>query len=125
MAYTLTDIVFDIKPFSIGEGEDKVTLTCADKAVLNVLAHRADRETHVCWPGHKAIAESAILSRQQVIDSIKKLAKMEVFKSILIGGDDSPHKSNLYTLDIDRLTALVTLSQPVKATKKSRGIKGK
>jgi hypothetical protein len=64
MAYTLTDIVFDLKPFSIGEGEDKVTLTCADKAVLNVLAHRADRETYACWPGHKAIAESAILSRQ-------------------------------------------------------------
>jgi hypothetical protein len=50
---------------------------------------------------------------------------MEVFKSILIGGDDSPHKSNLYTLDIGRLTALVTLSQPVKAPKKSKGIKNR
>ncbi len=75
MACSLTDIVFAIKPFSVGEGDEKVTLTCADKAVLNVLAHRADRETHICWPGHRVISEGAILSRQQVIDSIKKLNK--------------------------------------------------
>jgi hypothetical protein len=124
MAYDLTDIVFQIQSFTIGP----LSLTCSDKAVLNVLATRADKDTHECWPGYGDIAKSAVLSRRAVIDSIKKLYGMGVFKSIRIGGEDSPFSTNHYTLDIDHLKYLAESSsgKPAKAKKKTiRGRDGK
>jgi hypothetical protein len=119
MAYDLTDLVFEIHTFSMGEGENELTLTCADKAVLNVLATRADKNTFQCWPGYGEIADRALLSRQGAIDSVAKLKKMRFFTSVLIGGEDSPYGSNLYTLDVERLKALAVASSTKKAIKKT------
>jgi hypothetical protein len=108
MSYTLTDIVHLIPSFTTDEG---LTLTCADKAVLNTLATFANDATHECFPGYGLIANHSAISRRQAIDSVAKLNAMGFFKSVLIG-EDSPKGSNYYTLDVERLTALATLGKP-------------
>jgi hypothetical protein len=113
MSYDLTDIVHDIHPIPFIVGDETVSLTGADKAVLYELAHRADKDTHACYAGHLAIALPAHISRHQVIDSIAKLDKIGVFKSIIPPyGEGNPRRTNLYTLDVEHLTGLATLSQP-------------
>ncbi len=109
MAYDHQDIVFNLHPLTIGEGDGKITLTCADKAVLSVLAYRADKETHECYPSYRDIAAKSVLSRRQAIESVARLTKLGALTSSK--GKDGSRQSNVYTLNVDRLNELVELSQ--------------
>jgi hypothetical protein len=113
MAYTHTDILFDIPAFQVADAEtqDILTFTRADRDVLYVLAYRArsaeQEETNKAWPGYGEIAKRAFVSRRQVMYSIAKLARMQIISIDKRGDGDS----NKYTLNVDRMTELATLKQ--------------
>ena len=46
----------------------------SDKAIMLVLAYRADKETGECWPGLDRIAHDAGLDRRHVIRRLKVIA---------------------------------------------------
>jgi hypothetical protein len=116
MSYKYRDVVDKLTVFPYTDADDKEHwFKLTDRAVLSVLANRAD-DDGVCYPGYGLIAKEAMCDRRSVIRSIVVLKGLNFLSS----APGTERLSNTYTLDLDAIKQVAEEHCGSKAEKKPK-----